>query len=296
MAKRCRVFALAGLLMARIRSVKPDYWTDPDLVGLPVVTRLFFIGTWNHADDYGVLKDDPGRLKLQILPNDNVDTAVLIDQLVESGHLLRRVADDGTPLLVIRTFLEHQKIDKRAVGKWGKPDDLAEAPPVPRLPDLPPPIPPDPAESQPWKGREGRGTEKVQTVVPSERTTALAVVLPEVAPSAPSDVVQVFDAWKEATNRTERTVLSPERTRLIRKQLKQYPLEDVIDAVRGWRWSAHHCGSNQNGTVYNDLELLLRDAKHVEMFRDLERDPPERPVPRGEQGIHAWLDRKRNAG
>lgn len=290
--------------MARIRSVKPEFWSDPDLVVLPMAARLFFIGCWNHADDYGVLKDDPGRLKLQILPDDNVDAAELIGYLVESGHLLRRRAKDGTPLLVVRTFCEHQKIDKRATGRWGHPDDLELPPDIteprrsPTSPAQSPPIPPTPDQSPPRTGRERTGTEKVQTDVP-QPSSALALVEPPSAPSAPSEVEQVFTAWTEARrNHGEqpRAHLTPDRTRLIKKQLRIYPVADLVDAVRGWRWSSFHCGSNDRSTTYNDLELLLRDAKHVEMFRDLERDPPDRPVPKGEQGIHAWLARARSAG
>ncbi len=38
--------------------------------------------------------------------------------------------------------------------------------------------------------------------------------------------------------------------------------------------SPHHRGQNDRGQPYCDLELLLRDAAHIERFRDLDRDPP----------------------
>lgn len=146
--------------MARIRSIKPEFWTDPDIVALPIATRLAFVGMWNHADDYGVLKDDPARLKLQILPADDIDFAGVVDELVESGHLLRRVASDGTKLLVIRTFCVHQKIDRRAVGRWGHPSDFgptnpAQAPPIPPTPSETPPAP-----TAPTPVLEGTGLER----------------------------------------------------------------------------------------------------------------------------------------
>lgn len=110
----------------RIRSVKPDFWTDPAVVALPAISRLFFIGSWNFADDYGVLKDDPERLRLQILPSDPVDAVAIVGELVAADLLLRRTAPDGTAVLVIRTFCAHQRIDSRATGRWGKPDTFAE--------------------------------------------------------------------------------------------------------------------------------------------------------------------------
>ena len=98
------------------------------------------------------------------------------------------------------------------------------------------------------------------------------------AMSPVGDVTRVFDAWLLATQRTGRTVLTEKRKRVILTALKSYSVDDVVDAVRGWRNSPYHCGDNRQRTVYNGLELLLRDAEHIEKFRDLERGqdaPPQ---------------------
>src|SRR4029077_12777750 len=50
-----------------------------------------------------------------------------------------------------------------------------------------------------------------------------------------------------------------------------YPIDELLDAVRGWKNSPHHRGENQAGTTYHDLELLLRDAEQLERFRDFAR-------------------------
>lgn len=248
--------------MARIRSVKPELWNDPDFVACSPLARLLFVGTWNYADDYGVLKDDPDRLRLQILPGDAVDAHALVAELVAGRFLERKVAADGTPVLVIRTFLTHQKIDKRAAGRYGAPCDLT---------DPPPPIPTTPTESPPTpplerNGGERTGTEETPPV--PEPSSAVALLEPERSPKG--DVVVVFEAWKQATGHT-RSVLDGKRRRVIVNALKTYPLEDVVDAVRGWKHSPHHRGQNERRTVYNELDLLLRDAARIEQFRDLER-------------------------
>lgn len=90
----------------------------------------------------------------------------------------------------------------------------------------------------------------------------------------PDEARQVFDAWIVSTGRTGRTVFSAERKRIIHNALKVFPLADLLDAVEGWRFSAHHRGENESGTVYNDIELLLKSAKQVEKFRDLTRHAP----------------------
>jgi hypothetical protein len=104
------------------------------------------------------------------------------------------------------------------------------------------------------------------------------------APVSRTPAEQVFDAWLVSTGRSGRTIFDTKRQRVVAAALKAYPLEDVLDAVRGWRHSAHHRGENDRATVYNDLELLLRDGRHIEQFRDLERRAPSTlgslPAPR----------------
>lgn len=88
------------------------------------------------------------------------------------------------------------------------------------------------------------------------------------------EVRRVFTEWVEATGRSKRTLCDNARKGLIRQALSQYPYEDVRDAVRGWRYSPHHRGENDQRVKYNDLSLLLRDSAHIERFRDLERRKP----------------------
>lgn len=40
----------------RIRQVKPDFWTDELMASLPDAVRLFYIATWQLADDSGWLE------------------------------------------------------------------------------------------------------------------------------------------------------------------------------------------------------------------------------------------------
>ena len=99
-----------------------------------------------------------------------------------------------------------------------------------------------------------------------------------------SDVQDVFSAWLEVTGRDlNKTKLDSKRASRIVWALKNYPKQDVVDAVRGWRNSKFHSGANERGKVYNDLTLLLRDAQHLEEFRELERTGGK-----GNDGVKAW--------
>ncbi len=86
------------------------------------------------------------------------------------------------------------------------------------------------------------------------------------------EVRLVFDTWVEATGKhTTRTKMDDKRRRLISRALKNHPIEDVLDAVVGWRSDPFYRGENDRGKAFNDLSLLLRDAEHIERFCDLAR-------------------------
>ena len=73
--------------MARIRSVKPELWTDSKVVGLSPLARLLWMGSWNFADDYGCMPADPTQLKLRVLPADDCDPSALVAELFAAGLL-----------------------------------------------------------------------------------------------------------------------------------------------------------------------------------------------------------------
>lgn len=130
-----------GLTLARIRTIKPEFWTSPGVVSLDPYARLLFIGSWNFADDFGLLPDDPERLRLQVLPADPVDAEQLVAGLLSCGMYERVTAPSGDQLLLIPTWDRHQKIDSRTKGKWGNPTEWG----TPPDPTRPHPAPPDPA-------------------------------------------------------------------------------------------------------------------------------------------------------
>lgn len=95
--------------MARIRTIKPEFWTDSKIVQLPFEARLLFIGMWNFCDDDGYIANDPDQLQMQILPGDDVDAAELVDLLI-AAELVDSVFTDDKDWLHIKSFLEHQRI------------------------------------------------------------------------------------------------------------------------------------------------------------------------------------------
>ena len=94
--------------MAKIRGVKPDFWTDDDVVELTIPARLLFIGLWNYACDNGHLQDRPKQIKTRILPADDVDVNALLDELAGQGVIQRR---DG--VILVPNLAKHQKPHRR---------------------------------------------------------------------------------------------------------------------------------------------------------------------------------------
>lgn len=147
--------------MARIRTIKPDFWTDPVMVQLPPLARLFYVGTWNFAMcDQGHLEDDPFRLKLQILPAEMCDVAELINILVDAGRL-DRLEVDGKSYLHVKRLADHQKVD----GRWTPRCPVCKTQTSPKLPETPASSDethrdsPELTEPHPSKGKEGKGKE-----------------------------------------------------------------------------------------------------------------------------------------
>ncbi|MBF0589278.1 MAG: hypothetical protein HQL53_09125 [Magnetococcales bacterium] len=79
----------------------------------------------------------------------------------------------------------------------------------------------------------------------------------------------VFDRWREVHGHP-RAKLDQKRRRKIQAAIKLgYTKRDLMDAVEGAKRSRFHQGENDRGTTYDKLELILRDADHIDQFIQL---------------------------
>lgn len=98
--------------MARIRTIKPEFFTSEDIVSMTPLARLFYVALWCESDREGRLEWKPNTFKLRYLPGDDCDVPALGEELVERGLiLLYEVA--GKKYAEIPTFKEHQVINNR---------------------------------------------------------------------------------------------------------------------------------------------------------------------------------------
>jgi hypothetical protein len=142
--------------MARIRTIKPEFFTSEDIVELPPLARLLYIALWCEADKEGRMIWKPRTFKMRYLPADDCDIDALADALVTRGLIV--LYGDG--LAVIPSFKTHQHINPREkLSTLDAPtdDDFTRAPRVAtrHWPDS------DGActRREEGKGREGKGKE-----------------------------------------------------------------------------------------------------------------------------------------
>lgn len=86
-------------------------------------------------------------------------------------------------------------------------------------------------------------------------------------------VDRVFEHWR-LEHKHPKAVLDPKRRRVIEAALKAHDEATLCASITGYRNSPHHMGENQARTVYDDIELFLRDAKHIEAGLRFARGPP----------------------
>ena len=100
--------------MARSRTIKPSFWTSEQIMLLPVMARLLFIGMWNFCDDNGVHHASPLQLKAQIFPSDMFSLEDIKSWCMEliNNKLIQEYEAGNSKYYLVTGWVKHQKIDK----------------------------------------------------------------------------------------------------------------------------------------------------------------------------------------
>lgn len=148
--------------MARIRSIKPDFFRHEELyeaereTGLPL--RMAFAGLWTAADREGRFVWSPRNLKLDALPYDDVDFSRVLDALWTRGFIVK-YAVEGKEYGSIPSWHRHQIINNREkASDLPEPNENNTLTREPRVNDART-TPLSPAQGE-GKGREGKGKDK----------------------------------------------------------------------------------------------------------------------------------------
>ena len=99
--------------MARIRTIKPEFFTSSDILELTPLARLFYIALWCESDREGLLNWSPKTLKFRYLPGDDIEVEDIADELIAAGLIVVFTCVDGKELASIPSFKNHQVINNR---------------------------------------------------------------------------------------------------------------------------------------------------------------------------------------
>lgn len=114
--------------MPRIRSIRPEFWSDEKIGRLSFGARLLYIALWSFADDDGYGRALPKELAGFAFPYDDaIDSPHVRGMLGElSGSGLVTLYEvSGNPYYWIPTFKRYQKPDKPTPSRLPKPDEAA---------------------------------------------------------------------------------------------------------------------------------------------------------------------------
>lgn len=244
--------------MARIRTIKPEFWKHEDLSALPEPTHMLAAALLNYADDEGYFNANPGLVKAECSPlrEPSVSIHDSLTRLAKIGYLQFGTGSDSKQYGRVVTFLEHQVINRPSPSKIKALVQVWERSLNPHGVITEPSVPERNREQGTGKGKE-QGKEPS---VPQER---------DVGP-----VERVFAHW-QTEFRHPKAILDAKRRKVIAAALASYDEATLTAALSGYRNSPHHMGQNERHTVYDDIEIFLRDSKHIEAGLNHARGPPK---------------------
>lgn len=129
-------------MMARIRTVKPEFWLNEQLAGLDCHARLLAIALLNQCDDGGYFRANVALVRSSCMPFDDDAEHVRrsLNALAAIGYIEIRRTDAGKEIGRVCKFLDHQKIDKAQESKfaadfqdcWSEDSERGDASPIDR--------------------------------------------------------------------------------------------------------------------------------------------------------------------
>ena len=115
--------------MARIRTIKPQFYDDIKIGRLSRDARYLYIALWVFADDVGVVNGDTIWLKSKVFPYDQIQIKQFegwISELVKHGFI-RLLSHNGERFLYLPNFTRHQVINRPNVAELNIPKDLIDS-------------------------------------------------------------------------------------------------------------------------------------------------------------------------
>ena len=78
---------------------------------------------------------------------------------------------------------------------------------------------------------------------------------------------EIFSYWKKVMKKNDSAKLTPKRLKAINARIKEgYTLDEIKAAVYGCSVTPHNMGKNDQGKVFDCLELICRSGENIERF------------------------------
>jgi hypothetical protein len=228
--------------MARIRTIKPEFWKHELLSELPESTHMLAAALINYSDDEGYFNANPKLIKAECFPlrEPSVSVPESLRSLQAIGYLEFGTGNDGRRYGRIVKFDEHQRVShptpskiKDCVTLW---DDSGISPEDSRK------IPEDSAPERKGKerNREGKGKEESEAAPqPSRSSKKIFDSLPIPPELDNPEAREALDRWENHRKQIKKP-LTPEQAIA---QLKQLAIRGSPSAIamidhtifKGWQ-------------------------------------------------------------
>lgn len=105
--------------MARIRTIKPDFWRHEQLSEMPEATHMLAAALLNYADDEGYFNANPKLVQAECCPlrEPSVSIQDSLAALASIGYLVLGKGADGRAYGAIAKFTTHQRVNRPAKSK-----------------------------------------------------------------------------------------------------------------------------------------------------------------------------------
>jgi len=105
--------------VARIRTIKPEFWKHEDLSALPEATHMLAAALLNYADDEGYFNANIKLVQSECCPlrEPSVSVHDSLNLLVKAGFLALGSSPDGKRYGRVVNFVEHQRVNRPKPSK-----------------------------------------------------------------------------------------------------------------------------------------------------------------------------------
>lgn len=271
----------------RIRTVKPEFWTNEKMSELHPETCLLSLALLNYADDEGFFNANPKLIKAALFPLRELSVSITVGlrELYDIGYIAYYLGSDNRVYGHVVKFSSHQKVNNKSKSKIKELVDLSEPYGSPTLN-----LPLGTGNREQVSGNREQGTNmsiseemNAPQFKDGDQLTLQNVSRETSEPKKPrpkkweSEMMEVWEFYKEhcktrneelgTVHITEPRVFNDKYRKTVKARLNEgYTVEQLKDAVRGCLLTPHNLGENDNNKPYTNLDLICRDGSQVERF------------------------------